>query len=253
MSKELTLSMLSDDVRKLRSVVEGHIGARDRLNELVHAPATKNLAGFESASDKQVIDQRGRRAAGLDADKTYDILKDLDIGYWIGRKFTNAPKGADGSMSLIEITGWKDYLQYKFTRLTDGRTWTRTIYTDAYDTGWNDNDWVKAVTINGFTGRCVVKKVVDPSHDTIEIRFDLNGSLKTGEPIDIAILPDGYTSLDPNAIYFNGMGAVADGSVPVGFYIRGGNKLGAYRLEKGGETITVLRGFAHIERDDSTI
>jgi hypothetical protein len=251
--KDLTLPILADDVRKLQSIVEGHIGARDSMNQLVHAPAQKDLAGFESASDKQVIDQRGRRAAGLDADKTFDILKDLGIGYWVGRKFTNGPAGADSSMSLVEITGWDNYLQYNFTRLTDGRTWTRSIYANSYDTGWNDNIWVKAVTTNGFTGHCAVKKVVDPSHDAIEIRFDLNGSLEASNPIDIAILPNGYTTLDPNVIYFNGNGAVADGSVPVGFYIHGGNKLGAYRLEKGGETITELRGFAHIERSDSTV
>lgn len=251
--KDLTLPILADDVRKLQSVVEGHIGARDSLNQLVHAPAQTDLAGFESASDKQVIDQRGRRAAGLDADKTYDILKDLKIGYWIGRKFTNAPKKADGSMSLVEITGWEDYLQYNFTRLTDGRTWTRTIYKDTYDTGWNDGGWIKAVTTNGFTGHCSVRKFIDPSHEAIELRFELDGKLNAGDPIDIATLPNGYTSLDPNGIYFNGTGAVADGSVPVGFYIHGGNKLGAYRLEKGGDTITKLRGFAHIEREDSTI
>lgn len=253
MAKELTLSELSDGFRKLQGISETHIGARDSTNTMVHAPATTDLAGFESASDKQVIDQRGRRATGLQADKTYDILTDLGIGYWIGRKFKNAPKGADGSMSLIEITGWEDYLQYNFTRMTDGRTWTRTIYTDTYDTGWNDNVWVKVVTTNGFAGHCAVRKVIDPSHDAIEVRFSLKGTLKAGDPIDIATLPNGYTTLDPNSIYFNGTGAVADGSVPVGFYIHGGNKLGAYRLEKGGETITELRGFAHIERGDSTI
>jgi hypothetical protein len=251
--KDLTLPILADDVRKLQSVVEGHIGARDSLNQFVHAPATTDLAGFESASDKQVIDQRGRRATGLQADKTYDILKDLGIGYWIGRHFTNAPKGADGSISLVEVTGWKDYLQYNFTRLTDGKTWTRTIYTDTYDTGWNDPVWIKAVTINGFSGHCAVRRLNDPSHDAIELRFELDGKLNAGDPIDIATLPNGYTSLDPNGIYFNGTGAVADGSVPVGFYIHGGNKLGAYRLEKGGETITKLRGFAYIERGDSTV
>jgi hypothetical protein len=251
--KDLTLQILADDVRKLQSIVEGHIGARDSLNQLVHAPAQKDLAGFESASDKQVIDQRGRRATGLDADKTYDILKDLGIGYWIGRKFKNGPAGADGSISLIEITGWEDYLQYNFTRLTDGKTWTRTIYTDTYDTGWNDPVWIKAVTINGFSGHCAVRRINDPSHDAIELRFELDGKLNAGDPVDIATLPNGYTTLDPNSIYFNGTGAVADGSVPVGFYIHGGNKLGAYRLEKGGETITKLRGFAHIERGDSTV
>jgi hypothetical protein len=251
--KKMNLPILGGAMRKLMAEFYGHKGARNSVNNLVHATATEDQDGFQSAFDKLMVDQRCRRATGLQADKTYDILKDLGIGYWIGRKFKNAPKEADGSMSLVEITGWEDYLQYNFTRLTDGRTWTRTIYTDTYDTGWNDNIWVKVVTTNGFTGHCAVRKVIDPSHDAIEVRFSLKGTLKAGDPIDIATLPNGYTTLDPNAIYFNGTGAVADGSVPVGFYIHGGNKLGAYRLEKGGETISELRGFAHIERGDSTI
>lgn len=241
----VTTRMLAKAFLKLKSIVT------DIQGSLI--PAKPDQNGLMSGFDKMIVDQRGRRAVGLDADRTYDILKDLDIGYYVGRLFTNAPQEADRTISLVEVTGWTDYLQYKFIRLADGKTWYRTIYSTQYDTGWNDTPWVAVVPINGFTGRCAVRKVVDNNHSSIELRFELNGSLKAGAPIDIAVIPQGYTSLDPSAIHFVGTGAIANGSVPVGLYIHQGNKLGAYRLENSADTISIIRGFIHVEKSDSTL
>lgn len=248
MKKKMTLQTLSDAQRKTQALLDAHIGGRNKA----HATATSELSGFLSYADKSVIDQRGRRATGLIADNTYDILL-LDIGFYVGRLFTNAPNGSDTSMALIEVTGWGDYRQYKFTRMTDGKTWTRTIYTDQNDTGWNDLEWISATIMNGFTGRCVVHRIDNNGRANVELRMNLTGSLELTTPIDIATLPMGHTSLDPNPIYFVGTGGVDNGSIPVGLYVHGGNKLGVYRIDDGHQTITTIRGAINFERSDSTV
>lgn len=249
---KITLKTVAESQRKLIALVMEHNGS----NGTAHLAATQDQAGFESATDKMLIETRGNQAAGLDANKSYDILKDLGFGLYFGNNFKNAPMSVNNSC-LVRISGWRDFKHIEFTQLNAGLTWTRDIYTDAYDSGWTQNTWVKIVPINGFSGRIAISRLREASHSLIDIRVDITGNYERGGPVDIGTLPSSYTSLDPNRIGFVGIGFQASGAaVPVGLYIHNGNKIGLIRLDNDTASAATITGILAQDvflQSDSTV
>lgn len=182
---KMNVQNLSDSERKLMALTMAHIGS----NGDAHLPATSDQAGFMSADDKYQLDVKGDYARGLSASDNLDILT-LDFGKYAARNFINAPSGVDNTVCLVEIVGNTQWKRIRFDWISAGKTYNRYIYS-TMDTGWQYNDWVDIVPMNGFTGKIQGRQLYGDYWNQVEIRLDLTCNLTTNAVVQIATLPAG--------------------------------------------------------------
>lgn len=241
---KITLKTLTQVVNKLIAIVIAHIGS----NGNAHQIATNDTAGFMSTDDRYQIASKCRRATGLDPGQDIDAL---DFGIFVGRSFLNSPPAVDDSICLVEITGWNDSKKIEFTWLAKNITYVRYV-SQSVDSGWPNNDFVDLTTMNGFTGKLIVRRNQTFSGFEIEVSFDLKCNLTNSTLVQFATLPSGYPSTSSKTItnYNAVRGQYSDGTnTTAGVLISGGNKLICYRQDGDfSKVLTTISGTIKFSR-----
>ena len=216
----MDVNKLFKDWKKDHALLVSHIGGTD------------GHPGLVTPADRLAIDFKGNRATGLDRSKKAN-LSDLPFGFYInkGNNYNDGPAGIDGTLATVEIAGWGTYRYYTFTQIATGKQWVRSIYDTLYDSGWTDNNWVKATLINGFTGTFEVRKTQVPQGELVDMRFNVNGNFpNTNALMEFAQIPDGYTTMRDGNIMFDGLAMSDNKYFAVGLSIKNRATLQAIRL-----------------------
>ncbi|MFT8392405.1 MAG: hypothetical protein ABF624_00170 [Liquorilactobacillus ghanensis] len=229
------------------ALIESHIGSRADA----HAVATFEQNGFMSFDDKNEVNMRGRHAMSV-ADG-YDVLTPL-AGLYIGRNFKNAPAPVDDSTCIVQITGNTSFKEIEFNWINGNRRFYRVIY-NGTDSKWlNENNWQKVSPLNGASGYITVNRLYTGAFFVLGLRIDLDISFSTSAPVQICKLPTGYTTLDPNADYFNILGTDSTGNnVPLGLVITGGNTVSVFRADSSANAIAKARGYITVICENSNV